>query len=166
MIVDFQDNRLQELPQSLFTSAPNLTSIDLTNNPINCDCALRWLPRFLSSSQFTGTLLGACSSPPSLSSVEIVDLTEEQLVCDCPQECVNGLCNVSVGGCVCDDGYTGGNCSSACLPGAYGAGCLQNCSCVSENEVSPCDPTNGTCHCLPGFTGPHCQGGQLISHYT
>ena len=54
---------------------------DLTNNPINCDCALRWLPRFLSSSQFTETLLGACSSPPSLSSVEIVDLTEEQLVC-------------------------------------------------------------------------------------
>ena len=31
---------------------------------------------------------------------------------ECDQECVNGVCDMSVGQCACDDGYTGGNCSS------------------------------------------------------
>ena len=70
-----------------------------------------------------------CSSPASLSGVNLADLTEEQLTCgnlcvyiylccmyhslvtDCIQECVHGVCDTSVGQCACDDGYTGENCS-------------------------------------------------------
>ena len=49
----------------------------------------------------------------------------------------------------------------ACPGGNYGAGCLQNCTCVSEQESSPCDHVDGTCHCLPGYNGSSCELGRL-----
>ena len=49
----------------------------------------------------------------------------------------------------------------ACPAGSYGTGCLQNCTCVSEQESSPCDHVDGTCYCLPGYNGSFCELGKL-----
>ena len=49
----------------------------------------------------------------------------------------------------------------ACPAGSYGTGCLQNCTCVSEQESSPCDYVDGTCYCLPGYNGSFCELGKL-----
>ena len=46
-----------------------------------------------------------------------------------------------------------------CPAGSYGSGCLQNCTCVPEQESSPCDHIDGTCHCLPGYNGSNCELG-------
>ena len=93
---------------------------------------------------------------------------------------------MSVGECICDDGYIGLDCSIGtyishnyyyylklvtkylfnnytilvCPAGSYGAGCLQNCTCVAEQESSPCDHIDGTCHCLPGYNGSSCELGR------
>lgn len=54
--------------------------------------------------------------------------------------------------------------SAGCTPGTWGAGCLQNCTCVTEHQSSPCDALDGTCHCLPGYTGVDCEQGESDSH--
>ena len=50
-----------------------------------------------------------------------------------------------------------------CPAGSYGAGCLQNCTCVPEQESSSCDHIDGTCYCLPGYNGSSCELGKLTS---
>ena len=49
---------------------------------------------------------------------------------------------------------------AACTLGTFGAGCLQNCTCVPEQESSPCDIVDGACNCLPGYTGSACESGE------
>lgn len=44
--------------------------------------------------------------------------------------------------------------SSACLPGSYGSGCEQRCSCA---QGSSCHHITGACACPPGFTGNGCE---------
>ena len=57
---------------------------------------------------------------------------------------------------------------SECPAGSYGTGCLQNCTCVPEQESSPCDHVDGTCHCLPGYNGSSCELGSATpkANYT
>ena len=54
---------------------------DLTDNPLNCDCGLCWLPDFINSSEYTGVLLGSCGSPANLSGMDINNITKSQLLC-------------------------------------------------------------------------------------
>ncbi|XP_023146865.2 N-acetylglucosamine-1-phosphodiester alpha-N-acetylglucosaminidase isoform X1 [Amphiprion ocellaris] len=74
----------------------------------------------------------------------------DSLVC---QTCgPHGFCTAN--GCVCDAGWRGKNCSQECLPGFYGDGCNQTCSC---NNGGSCDPIYGRCTCPPGFQGDSCE---------
>ena len=103
------------------------------------------------------------------------------LYTECTPACVNGTCDLTVGACECDDGYIGTDCGTgtimsivlaiwimhpihtnlaACTPGTFGPGCLQNCTCVPEQEFSPCDIVSGACNCLPGYTGSACESGE------
>ncbi len=101
---------------------------------------------------------------------------------DCTPPCVNGMCNMTVGECGCDDGYIGDICNTceetarimititiliieyaACPIGRFGVTCAQNCSCLAGFESSPCDHVDGTCHCLPGYTGPACELSMYVN---
>ena len=108
-----------------------------------------------------------------------IDLYAPLSHAECIPPCINGTCNMISGECECSDGFTGSDCSSgnqgtmlhkirfmvsditraACPGGMYGAGCLQNCTCVVEHGSSPCDNVDGTCHCLPGYNGSSCETG-------
>ena len=52
----------------------------------------------------------------------------------------------------------------ACPAGSYGTDCLQNCTCVPEQESTPCDHIDGTCHCLPGYNGSTCELGNTVPY--
>ncbi|XP_023262136.1 multiple epidermal growth factor-like domains protein 10, partial [Seriola lalandi dorsalis] len=41
-----------------------------------------------------------------------------------------------------------------CLPGFYGDGCNQTCTCVNGGS---CDPVHGRCSCPSGFRGNTCE---------
>ncbi|XP_068997176.1 N-acetylglucosamine-1-phosphodiester alpha-N-acetylglucosaminidase [Embiotoca jacksoni] len=76
----------------------------------------------------------------------------DSLVCQ-PAACQpHGFCTAN--GCVCNAGWRGQNCSQECLPGFYGDGCNQTCSCVNGGS---CDPVLGRCACPPGFHGNTCE---------
>ncbi|KAI8498317.1 transmembrane receptor protein tyrosine kinase [Branchiostoma belcheri] len=59
-------------------------------------------------------------------------------------------------GCSCATGFTGIDCTEACTPGRFGAGCTQQCHC---RDNQPCDPYTGACAqgCADGREGPSCQ---------
>ncbi|XP_041259782.1 N-acetylglucosamine-1-phosphodiester alpha-N-acetylglucosaminidase isoform X2 [Onychostruthus taczanowskii] len=73
---------------------------------------------------------------------------------DCgPANCsLRGVC--SAAGCLCDAGWTGSNCTEACVPGSYGESCSQKCRCL---HGSSCDPVHGACSCPAGFYGTSCE---------
>lgn len=76
----------------------------------------------------------------------------DSLVCQPPACGPHGFCTVD--GCVCDAGWRGETCSQECLPGFYGDGCNQTCTCVHGGS---CDPVHGRCTCPPGFHGNTCE---------
>ncbi|CAJ1328648.1 unnamed protein product, partial [Effrenium voratum] len=61
----------------------------------------------------------------------------------CEPKCQHGLCDAVTGSCVCEEGYTGGDCSLAI------ASCPQHC-----NFHGLC--LNGVCACGAGWSGPDC----------
>ncbi|KAM9309858.1 N-acetylglucosamine-1-phosphodiester alpha-N-acetylglucosaminidase isoform 1-T1 [Pholidichthys leucotaenia] len=72
---------------------------------------------------------------------------------ECQFDCgPHGYCTAN--GCICDAGWRGMNCSQECLPGFYGDGCAQTCSCINGGS---CDPVKGLCTCPPGFYGNKCE---------
>ncbi|XP_037532714.1 N-acetylglucosamine-1-phosphodiester alpha-N-acetylglucosaminidase [Nematolebias whitei] len=76
----------------------------------------------------------------------------DSLFCQPPACGSHGVC--SEDGCICDAGWRGKNCSQECLPGYYGDGCNQTCSCANGGS---CDPVHGRCTCPPGFHGETCK---------
>ncbi|KAM8870376.1 N-acetylglucosamine-1-phosphodiester alpha-N-acetylglucosaminidase isoform 2-T2 [Spinachia spinachia] len=70
-----------------------------------------------------------------------------------PEDCgPRSVCTAN--GCVCEAGWRGEECSFECVPGFYGDGCNQSCTCVNG---AACDPVHGRCVCPPGFRGDHCE---------
>lgn len=147
-----QDNVLRTLPEDTFSA---LHELNLDNNPLRCDCELRWLPAFIQSS--TRVTTGSCNVPAHLNGVDLDLLTQDQLLCNCTPSCVNGTCNMTVGECECNDGYVGDVCDTSCPIGSFGTNCAQNCTCLSERESSPCNHVDGTCNCLPGYIRSTCE---------
>jgi hypothetical protein len=109
----------------------------LTNNPLVCDCHLRWLPSFVDRNSTTHPLsstLGTCDVPAqNLTGVAVSTLVTEDFECgkliklsaacnktlkfnikipECDPLCVNGTCNTIIGVCQCDDGFIGTACDT------------------------------------------------------
>ncbi|XP_068034492.1 uncharacterized protein [Anomalospiza imberbis] len=76
------DNRLESLPRGLFQDLPNLGHLDLRGNPLRCDCALRWLLRWLRARPTPGAEGGArCRAPLPHLGTPLALLSPRQLQC-------------------------------------------------------------------------------------
>jgi len=56
----------------------------LTDNPIRCDCDLRWIPTFLEDNARAGPSpynFGSCNFPPTLLNEAISDLNVDNFTC-------------------------------------------------------------------------------------
>lgn len=51
-------------------------------------------------------------------------------------------------------------CVSACLPGTFGEGCAQRCTCP---QGTSCHHVSGECGCPPGFTGSGCEQSESLT---
>ncbi|XP_077645921.1 leucine-rich glioma-inactivated protein 1-like [Lonchura striata] len=80
LFLSLADNRLESLPRGLFQELPNLGYLDLRGNPLRCDCALRWLLRWLRSRP--GPEGGArCHGPAGTAGTALALLGPRQLQC-------------------------------------------------------------------------------------
>ncbi|XP_064392597.1 uncharacterized protein LOC135340207 [Halichondria panicea] len=157
--INLQDNVIRTIPDDTFSALGRLSELNLGGNPLRCDCELRWFPEFLADTS-TSPLLpleATCNFPLNLNGQNIRDFSVDDFLCNCSPMCVNGSCDMSVGECVCEDGYIGNDCSTECSVGSYGTGCQNMCSCVTEHESRPCNHVDGSCTCRPGYTGASCQ---------
>ncbi|XP_072776570.1 LOW QUALITY PROTEIN: leucine-rich glioma-inactivated protein 1-like [Taeniopygia guttata] len=82
LFLSLADNLLQSLPRGLFQELPNLGHLDLRGNPLRCDCALRWLLRWLRARPGPGPEGGArCHGPAALAGTALALLGPRQLQC-------------------------------------------------------------------------------------
>lgn len=54
---------------------------DLSDNPLNCDCNIRWLPEFLRSANESEDSPATCATPVTLAGNAVFNLTEDVFLC-------------------------------------------------------------------------------------
>lgn len=67
-----------------------VSSIDLSDNPLECDCHVAWLNKLLVSTQGSSSLVNAsnipCAFPADLAGLELAQLNASQLICEQEKE--------------------------------------------------------------------------------
>ncbi|UJR37599.1 hypothetical protein I4U23_030296 [Adineta vaga] len=107
--LSLHDNRIKCIAPGSFDRLQSLSTLDLLSNPFVCNCHMRWLKNWLEQSKIV-TGYPKCMSPTKLRNIPIVNLTDDDFVCN-PTEV--DACDVS-----------------------YPNSCPQNCSCY--NHVVRC----------------------------
>lgn len=72
-----KENSFKTLSESML-SWTDLRALEITDNPITCDCHLLWLSRLITMKNLTNVL---CTMPPTLRDRPLRTLTEEDLGC-------------------------------------------------------------------------------------
>ena len=83
--LDLHDNRITTLDECTIHGFDKLREIVLTGNPLNCDCKLKWLRRWVDAhyDSFTIThILWRCASPSSRVNKLFRDIKLEELTCN------------------------------------------------------------------------------------
>ncbi|CAF0793366.1 unnamed protein product [Didymodactylos carnosus] len=107
--LSLHDNRIKCIQPGSFDRLRSLAALDLLSNPFVCNCHMKWLKDWLKQSKIV-TGYPKCMSPTKLRNIPIVNLTDDDFVCD-PSEVDE--CDVS-----------------------YPTHCPKNCSCY--NHVVRC----------------------------
>ena len=74
LAVNLSSNGLTWLPPSCLPSS-RLSLLDLSNNPLHCDCELSWL------TEVSSLVGGQCASPPDLANVNINQIKNNKMSC-------------------------------------------------------------------------------------
>ncbi|XP_028408864.1 phospholipase A2 inhibitor-like [Dendronephthya gigantea] len=75
-----KNNNLTTIPQDEFTSQTKLSIIQLSNNPLNCDCNLAWLQSYLSE-KTSDKDNWQCSEPKKVAGKKFVELKNNEFCC-------------------------------------------------------------------------------------
>ena len=81
--LDLSKNNLTSLYAEAFSSLPRLESLDVHDNPLLCNCALKWLQSTKVRIEFANETL--CFEPPLLRSAPLLELSPENLTCIAPK---------------------------------------------------------------------------------
>ncbi|KAG6926099.1 leucine-rich glioma-inactivated protein 1-like [Chelydra serpentina] len=73
-------NQLETLPRHLFRGLDALTHVDLRGNPFHCDCRIKWLVEWLSSTNASAEL-GECWGPAELNGTRLSQLQLQDFDC-------------------------------------------------------------------------------------
>ncbi|CAF1126727.1 unnamed protein product [Rotaria sordida] len=98
--LSLHDNRIKCIAPGSFDRLRSLSALDLLSNPFVCNCHMKWLKSWLKQSKIV-TGYPRCMSPTKLRNIPIVNLTDDDFVCNpteidacdvsypnhCPQNC-------------------------------------------------------------------------------
>ncbi|XP_076063054.1 uncharacterized protein LOC143038054 isoform X2 [Oratosquilla oratoria] len=83
--LDLADNDISLVQADVFNHTPALTSLNLADNPLHCDCTLKTLWRWLTTSTRNMSTedksLAVCATPPAIENAPLVELKESALTC-------------------------------------------------------------------------------------
>ncbi|KAI6233028.1 LRRCT domain-containing protein [Aphelenchoides fujianensis] len=78
-LLDLRNNRIFSIPSSLWKQLPQLNNIDVSRNPLHCDCNLQQFHEFARDdlNAFLGQQETTCKSPRKVRGIPIFDLEED-----------------------------------------------------------------------------------------
>ncbi|XP_069095946.1 leucine-rich glioma-inactivated protein 1 isoform X2 [Pleurodeles waltl] len=79
-LLSLANNNLQTLPRDVFKGLDSLTNVDLRGNLFHCDCKMKWLVEWLSSTNATVEQV-YCESPPEYNGRKINSLSPKDFDC-------------------------------------------------------------------------------------
>ncbi|XP_055991185.1 polycystin-1 [Sorex fumeus] len=169
--LDISHNRIATLPEGIFANLFNLSEIRLGGNPLECDCALAWLPRWLAERgvRVLQPEAATCAGPGPLAGQPFLDLPWLDSVCG--EEYVaclpdNGSDTMAMAAFSAEGG--GPLAPEACGAICFAAG--QDLAAFSKQGQCLCGSTrrlNASAACLavcsgPPSPGPTCGGPTLV----
>ncbi|XP_055265171.1 polycystin-1 isoform X2 [Moschus berezovskii] len=171
--LDISNNKISTLEEGIFANLFNLSEINLGGNPLECDCGLAWLPRWVEGQRVhvVRPEAATCAGPSPLAGQLLLS-----------RALLDGACGEEYVACVPDDssGAVALVAFSAApegplAPEACGALCFaagQALAALSEQGRCLCGaarPPNSSA-CLPSCSGPSlppapaCRGPSLLQH--
>lgn len=88
--ISLKSNSISSMPQGILSSyLPQLESLDLQENPLNCNCSLAWLKGWLldssnGSSEWSNLSHVTCRTPEQLNEKLLKEVTDDELGCFLP----------------------------------------------------------------------------------
>uniref|UniRef100_A0A4W2BNT9 Polycystin 1, transient receptor potential channel interacting n=1 Tax=Bos indicus x Bos taurus TaxID=30522 RepID=A0A4W2BNT9_BOBOX len=174
MELDISNNKISTLEEGIFANLFNLSEVNLGGNPLECDCGLAWLPRWVEGQRVRVVRPEAatCAGPGPLAGQPLLG-----------GALLDGACGEEYVACVPDDSSgavalvaflaapEGPLAPEACSALCFEAG--QALAALSEQGRCLCGaarPPNASSACLPSCSGPSlplapaCRGPSLLQH--
>ncbi|XP_027469305.2 polycystin-1 isoform X2 [Zalophus californianus] len=170
--LDISNNKISTLEEGIFANLFNLSEINLSGNPLECDCGLAWLPRWVEERQVRVVQPEAatCAGPGPLAGRPLLGVP--LLDGGCGEEYIACLPDNSSGAAVLaafsaahKGPLTPAACSAFCFAAGQGLGALSDqgwCLCGAArppNASSACLPF---CSSTPSPLAPACRGPTLL----
>lgn len=164
-----------------------LKVLHLHNNPLLCDCKMRWINQWLTnrriSLRLTKPKLTTCALPQAIKDDPLTDTVEENFICSCDSCGKDFSCLGGTGTCNCNSTWVGTSCLEVCSAPATNfkvcskftptgvTGANQKCFCSDTNSyLIECPQNsnwiNNSCVCDQGFSGNTFQSCQDIDECT
>ena len=135
--INLSDCNISSIQNGSFDDLTKIASVHLQNNPLNCDCHLSWLPRWLSRKPHVTFNGAVCRAPINISGNNLTAANLRSFVCSC------GTCNKDA---TCS-GLVPTNCS--CSENWAGLSCSETCQ---SRDVNACRNFGGKCYCKRNAT--------------
>ncbi|CAH1783872.1 unnamed protein product [Owenia fusiformis] len=168
-LLSLHENDISTMPYGSYDDLTSLTHIALGDNPLYCDCNLKWLSDWVRMKKdYIEPGIAKCAGPDEMKHQLILTTLPDKFLCkENPDPAIQSKCDICYtkpcknGGkcmlhsynnytCQCIDGYHGNNCQNE-IDACYGNPCENGgkCNIIENGRFS--------CQCLAGFEGYRCE---------
>lgn len=131
--IDLRDCNISSIQNGSFDDLAKITALHLQNNPLNCDCHLRWLPIWLSGKPEVTFNGAVCQVPSDISGNNLTAANLSSFICSCSACANDAACSLVPTNCTCSEDWAGSSCSEICQS--------------KDNSVNSCTSFGGKCFC-------------------
>jgi len=157
------DCNISGIANNTFHGLQALKSIFLRNNPLNCNCHLSWITRWLSGNPSVQIDDAVCQRPRDVFGKRLTSINMQSFVCSC-EDCT---CNLSQSNCSCSVNTSGLSCAEICQSHQHSVSTcskfLQECYC--ESNVSTWNTWSKLSNCSFNITSDRCSKYGEIKKY-
>ena len=131
--IDLRDCNISSIQNGSFNGLTKITAVYLHNNPLNCDCHLSWLPRWLSGKPEVTFDGAVCQVPSDISGNILTAANLSSFICSCADCANDAACSLVPTNCTCFENWVGSSCSETCQS--------------KDTSVNNCRSFGGNCFC-------------------
>ena len=132
--IDLRDCNISSIQNGSFNDLTKITAVFLHNNPLNCDCHLSWLPKWLSGKPQVTFSGAVCQVPSDISGKILAAANLSSFICSCGTCTNDAACSLVPTNCTCSsENWVGSSCSETCQS--------------KDTSVNNCRSFGGNCFC-------------------